>query len=114
MTPTGSVGDWLNASLLDAPPDLARRMRASIPSEGTSASVASGVEVLASAAASELRALLADGCGDRSAAPGLLTVDALVTQACELLAVTGEDVESGALIVLERLMQGAAEWDEWA
>jgi hypothetical protein len=55
------------------------------------------------AAATELPGLLERGCEARWAAPGLLTVDALVTYACELLATGGGDIDAGTADILDRV-----------
>ncbi|HEY5088123.1 MAG TPA: hypothetical protein VII66_12260, partial [Gemmatimonadaceae bacterium] len=64
-----------------------------------------GPAILTAAAAAELRGLLERGCETRWAAPGLLTVDALVTYACELLACAGADVDVGTLQILSVMAQ---------
>ena len=99
-----SLGAWLDRQLATVPQDLAVRVRAAIPETSRSAPSAEGPDILAAAAASELRHLLERGCETRWAAPGLLTVDALISYACELLAGTGADMETGTEDIVRRIV----------
>ena len=100
-----SLGDWLDGELARAPQELAVRVRNALPEAWRSAPLASGSAILANAAAAELRDLLERGCDTRWAAPGLLTVDALVTYACQLLTVTGADIDSATMSVLSTIVR---------
>ncbi len=97
---TEQLGDWLDREVARVPQDLAVRIRAALPANWRTSAVADGPAILTGAATEELRRLLTRGCETRWAAPGLLTVDALVTYACELLALTGADIDSGAIASL--------------
>ena len=102
-----TVGEWLDGVLAQAPPDLAVRIRRALPEDWRGAPISEGAELLSRAATRELGALLETGCDTRYAAPGLLVVDALVTHACQLLAVTGKDIDaetSGTVDRIARLM----------
>jgi hypothetical protein len=98
-----SLGEWLDREVETVPQELAARIRAALPAEWRSTSRAGGSTVLVEAAATELRGLLERGCEARWAAPGLLTVDALVTYACELLATGGGDIDAGTADILDRV-----------
>lgn len=102
--PAESLGAWLDRQLATAPQELSVRVRAAIPAESRSAPSAEGPAILAAAAASELRQLLERGCETRWAAPGLLTVDALISYACELLAGTRADLETGTEDMVNRIV----------
>ena len=80
------------------------RVRAVLPSDWRAAEVADGPSLLTDAASRELRGLLERGCEERWAAPGLLVVDALVTYACELTALSGGEIEAGALAILDSVV----------
>lgn len=99
------LGDWLERSLSNVPQELAVRIRAALPLGWCNARLSNGPAILTAAAAGELRKLLDSGCDSRSAAPGLLTVDALVTYACELLAYSGENIDAGSLEILNAIAQ---------
>jgi hypothetical protein len=105
------LGGWLERELVDAPPDLAVRVRAALPSEWQSVPLGDGPSLLAEAAANELRDLLRRGCETRRSAPGLLTADALITAACGLLAATGADMDSGTLDILNTVARVAPNGD---
>jgi hypothetical protein len=95
------LGDWLERELAGAPQELAVRVRTSLPSAWRDATLLEAPMLLANAAAAELAGLLERGCETRRAAPALLTVDALVTYACQALALSGADIEGGTLAILE-------------
>lgn len=115
MTDSGNeLGDWLDGELAATPKELAGRIRSVLPGDWRSAPLTSGPLILADAAARELRSLLERGCETRWAAPGLLTVDALVTYACQLLAFTGADLDAGAAEVLRRVVQTLPQVDSTA
>jgi hypothetical protein len=97
------LGEWLDGALTDAPQELAVRIRTALPVGWRDASLEQGSIILKDAAASELRVLLERGCETRRAAAGLLTVDALVTYACELLALSGAEIEPGAIAILDAI-----------
>jgi hypothetical protein len=102
---TELLGDWLDNELEEVPQELAVRIRAALPPDWRVATVIRGASVLADAAATELRGLLERGCDTRWAAPGLLTVDALVTYACELLAYCGADIDADSSRILDTVLQ---------
>lgn len=106
---TGSderLGEWLDGALTDAPQELAVRIRTALPAGWRDANLEQGSAILKDVAAVEMRTLLDRGCETRRAAAGLLTVDALVTYACELLALSGAEIESGSIAILDAI--GAA------
>ena len=107
MTSTELLGEWMDAALAAAPQDLAMRIRTSLPDGWRDVAVGSAAPVLVDAAAAELRILLARGCDTRWAAPGLLAVDALVTHACELIAIVGTDIDEETDFIIERIGQVA-------
>lgn len=100
-----SLGDWLEQQLVAVPHELTVRIRGALPDEWRSISVADGPVLLTAAAVTELRDLLQRGCDTRWAAPGLLTVDALVTYACELAAVTGADLDGTTRMILDSVAE---------
>jgi hypothetical protein len=108
------LGGWLDRALLSVPQELSARIRASLPSGWQNVSLADGVAILTQAANTELRELLARGCDARWAAPGLLTVDALVTYACELLARSGTDIISGTSEILDTIIRTMPQADSRA
>jgi hypothetical protein len=89
------MGEWLDGELGGVPPELAARIRRSLATGWESLSLASAPRALCDAATAELRALLEQGCESRTAAAPLLTVDALVTLACQALAASAADIEHG-------------------
>lgn len=95
------LGDWLDRELAGVPQELAVHIRGSLPTNWRDVPRGDGATVMTDAAARELSGLLERGCDTRWAAPGLLTVDALVTYACELAALSGENVESAALTIAD-------------
>jgi len=95
------LGAWLDRELATVPHELAVRIRGALPTTWRDVPTSDATTLLASAAAHELRGLLERGCETRWAAPGLLTVDALVTYACELLAWRPGDLETGAIEVVD-------------
>ena len=97
------LGEWLDGALADAPQELAVRIRSALPAGWRDATLEQGSTILKEAAASELRVLLERDCESRRAAAGLLTVDALVTYACELLALSGADIASGTIAILDAI-----------
>ena len=97
---TELLGDWLDGEVAGVPQELAVRIRAALPAAWRTAPVSAGSGIFADAAADELRGLLTRGCETRWAAPGLLTVDALATYACELLAFSGADIGTGTIEIL--------------
>jgi hypothetical protein len=99
-----SFGEWLDRRLESVPQELAVRLRAVLPSDWRTAQTADGPSLLSDAASRELRALLERGCEERWAAPSLLVVDALVTYACELVALSGGDIEAGSVAILDTVM----------
>ncbi|HEY8312225.1 MAG TPA: hypothetical protein VIG47_16785 [Gemmatimonadaceae bacterium] len=99
----GSLGEWLDGELATAPNELAVRLRSMLPQDWRTVTMERAPSVLADAAATELRDLLQRGCDTRWAAPGLLAVDALVTFACEALAISGGDIGAGTADILERV-----------
>lgn len=103
MSDSRSLGEWLDLRLLGVDAGLAACISDAVPADARRRSLADGVEVLGEVAAEKLRALLADGCEGRSAAPELLCVDALVTYACELSAVASDDVRDAANGLLRRV-----------
>lgn len=98
---TELLGDWLERELAAVPQELAVRIRTALPADWRDADLVAGATVLTGAAVAELRVLLERGCETRRAAPGLLTVDALVTYACELLAINGADIDAGTKAILD-------------
>jgi hypothetical protein len=102
---TELLGDWLDHELEEVPQELAVRIRTALPPGWRLATVIRGASVLTDAAATELRGLLERGCDTRWAAPGLLTVDALVTYACELLAYCGGDIDGDTTQILDTILQ---------
>jgi hypothetical protein len=98
-----SLGAWLDSALESAPQELAVRIRAVLPPDWRTAPLADASALLADAAARELRGLLERGCEERWAAPGLLVVDALITYACELVALSGGDIEAGTAAILNTI-----------
>lgn len=94
------LGGWLDLALSDVPGELADRIRGALPPDWREADLASGADVLGGAAVAALDQLLQQGCETRNSAPALLTVDALVTYACELLAVSGADIDAGTSALL--------------
>ena len=98
-----SLGSWLDHKLESVPQELAVRIRAVLPSDWRDTPVAEAAPLLTGAAAQELRGLLERGCEKRWAAPGLLVVDALITYACELAALSGSDIESGTAAILNAI-----------
>jgi len=99
------LGDWLDRELAGVPQELGMRVRTALPAAWQSASLMDGAAILTAAAAGELRTLLERGCETRWAAPGLLTVDALVTYACELLALAGSNIDAGTADILNTIVQ---------
>jgi hypothetical protein len=99
----GSLGAWLDSALADAPGELAVRVRGALPETWRDARLSDASRLLTDAAVAELRSLLARGCETRHAAPGLLTVDALVTYACEALAESGGDIQAGTASMVDAL-----------
>ena len=97
------LGAWLDGELGEVDHDLADRIRRSLATGWEQMSLASGPRMLCDAALAELRPLLEHGCEARAAATPLLTVDALVTLACEALAQSGGDIEAGADAMLAEL-----------
>ncbi|MEO7102921.1 MAG: hypothetical protein ABI311_05895 [Gemmatimonadaceae bacterium] len=97
------LGEWLDGALTNAPQELAVRIRTALPAGWRDANLEQGSTILKDAAASELRILLGRGCETRRAAAGLLTVDALVTYACELLALSGAEIEQGSIAILDAI-----------
>ena len=98
-----SLGGWFDNALVDVPGELSVRIRSALPPEWRDMYLGRGAEVVGEAAVAELGSLLQTGCDTRRAAPSLLTVDALVTYACELLAVNGDDIDAGATALLNAL-----------
>ncbi|MEO7042680.1 MAG: hypothetical protein ABI035_10505 [Gemmatimonadaceae bacterium] len=97
------LGAWLDGALTNAPQELAVRIRTALPGGWRDADLEQGSAILRDAAASEMRVLLERGCETRRAAAGLLTVDALVTYACELLALSGAEIDSGSTAILDAI-----------
>lgn len=108
------LGDWLEPELAGVPHALAARIRTALPSDWRRVLLVDGPALLADAAAAELRGLLERGCETRLAAPGLLTVDALVTYACELIASSGADIDSGTSMILNTITQTLPQQDSVA
>lgn len=100
-----SLGVWLDGELAAVPQELAVRIRAVLPSDWRDARIADGPVLLTNAASRELGGLLERGCEKRWAAPGLLVVDALVTYACELLALSGADIDAGTAAILDAIVR---------
>lgn len=113
--PPARLAAWLDERLRGVPPELAERIRA-LGASGlagaelhryravhTDADVAVAA-LLADAAASAVRGVVAGGCSERGAALDLLAADALVTYACEALAEVaaegGVDALDGAAAAL--------------
>lgn len=103
MTDAEPLGQWLDRELAGVPQELAVRIRGALPANWREVPNSDAAALLANAAAHELRGLLDRGCDTRWAAPGLLTVDALVTYACELLASRDGDIDSGTLEILDTI-----------
>lgn len=97
------LGQWLDGALSSAPQELAVRIRTALPAGWRDADLEQGSAMVRDAAASEMRVLLERGCETRRAAAGLLTVDALVTYACELLALSGAEIEAGSIAILDAI-----------
>ena len=112
MSPVEPLGEWMDAALAGAPPELALRIRRALPDGWRDVSGAEAGAVTMQAAVSELHVLLERGCETRWAAPGLLTVDALVTHACELIARAGDDIESTCARVIREIVTVHAPTDE--
>jgi hypothetical protein len=98
-----SLGEWLDPMLESAPQELAVRIRAVLPPDWRNVPVTGAPALLSDAAARELRGLLERGCEERWAAPGLLVVDALITYACELIALSGGDIEAGTAVIVDTI-----------
>lgn len=105
---TELLGEWLDSELEGVPQELAVRIRTALPPDWRIATVTRGAALLADAAVTELRGLLERGCDTRWAAPGLLTVDALVTYACQMLAYCGADIDTETLRILDAISQTLA------
>jgi hypothetical protein len=103
ITASESLGDWLDSALSGVPQELAVGIRAALPANWRDAALIDGTSILTEAAMGELRGLLDRGCETRHAAAGLLTVDALVTYACELLAYTGADIDAATIAILDAI-----------
>ena len=99
-----SFGAWLDRKLESVPQELAVRIRAVLPSDWRNAAIADAPSMLTVAASGELRGLLERGCEERWAAPGLLVVDALITYACELVALSGGDIETESVTILNTVV----------
>ena len=97
------LGEWLDRALSDVPSELAVRIRTALPSNWRDADFESAPEILGGAAVAELDLLLQRGCDSRRSAPALLTVDALVTYACELLALVGTDIDARTSALLDAI-----------
>lgn len=97
------LGEWLDNALSDVPGELAVRIRTALPPEWREADLPSAAELLGEAAVAELGLLLQRGCDTRRSAPALLTVDALMTYACELLALSGGDIGAGTSALLDAI-----------
>ncbi len=98
-----SFGAWLDGKLESVPQELAVRIRAVLPSDWRNAATVDAPALLTDAASCELRGLLERGCEERWAAPGLLVVDALITYACELVALSGGDMEADSVTILNAI-----------
>lgn len=105
MTDEELLGQWLDRELAGVPQELAVRIRGALPPNWRDVPNSDAAALMANAAAHELRGLLERGCETRWAAPGLLTVDALVTYACELLAFRDGDIDSGAMEILDTIVR---------
>lgn len=103
MTDEESLGSWLERRLIAVDDELAMHIRSAVPATAFSVSVVDGAEALGAAAATALEVLLARGCETRASAIDLLTVDALVTYACEVAADTDGDVAGRADLVLRQV-----------
>ncbi len=101
--PAETLGAWLDGELGGAPQELAVRIRAVLPSDWRDVGIPHAPQVLVDAAARELRSLFERGCDQRWAAPGVLVVDALVTYACQLVAVSGADIDASMRSLLNTL-----------
>ena len=105
MTQTSeTLGVWLDRRLESVPQALAVRVRAVLPPDWRNSPVEQASALLADIAARELRELLDRGCEERWAAPGLLVVDALVTYACELIALSDGDIETDSVALLDTMV----------
>lgn len=97
------LGSWIERELIEVPQELAVRIRTALPSGWRDTELMNAPALLTAAAVSELGGLFerSGGCESRRAAPGLLTVDALVTYACELLTFSDADISAGATAILD-------------
>lgn len=100
-----SLGAWLDAELASAPQELGVRIRAVLPSDWRDARITDGVRLLTDTAAREMSGLLERGCEQRWAAPGLLVVDALVTYACGLVALSSADIDADTNAILSAIVK---------
>lgn len=98
-----SLGAWLDKALVDVPGELAVRVRTALVPEWRDTYLGRAPQVLGDAAVAELTVLLEKGCETRRSAPALLTVDALVTYACELIALSGGDIDAGTMSLLNAI-----------
>ena len=112
MTAVESLGEWMDSALAGAPPDLALRIRSALPDGWRDVTGAEAGAVTMRAAVNELHVLLERGCETRWAAPGLLTVDALVTHACELIARAGDDIDMASARLIGEIVAVHAPADE--
>lgn len=101
---TELLGAWLDRRLESVPQELAVRIRAVLPPDWRNSYTEQAPALLADTAARELRGLLERGCEERWAAPGLLVVDALVTYACELIALSNRDIETDSAALLDTML----------
>lgn len=104
MSAPDSLGEWLDSALGDVPADLSLRLVGALPEGWREVAVADAADVVMGAAVNELRILLAQGCETRWAAPRLLAVDALITHACELVALAGKDMDKSSERMTEQIV----------
>ena len=107
-TPAHAVrlADWVDARLEGVERELAMRVRSAIADVASEATVLDAPRSLIAAAVARLAPLATDGCTARESAADLLTVDALVTLACEALAdgsMSVDDIADGATVMVRAI-----------
>lgn len=109
-----ALAEWVEQQLEDVESALASRIRVALGPNDVAATLRDAPQVLLRAATARLEALVTDGCVARESAIELLTVDALVTLACEALAEAQDDVEAiagGTTAMLRAIAQTMPQLD---